>query len=187
MSELDLWVTEESLKALQSSKTALYLGVNLSGQTLSNPVNIKQFGDLLTRYSDVVHNLCFEITESAALSDFTQAIRFIEQMRTWGCRFALDDYGSGACSFSYLRNLPVDVLKIDGELILAMRNDAVAVAMVNSIVIMAKSMQMVCVAEYVEDERLLKQVRSLNIDYAQGRHIGMALPLADVVAALAKD
>jgi len=187
MSEVDLWVTEEALKAMQLAPSELYLGVNLSGQTLSNPVNVKQFGDLLARYSDVVRNLCFEITESAALSDFTQAIRFIEQMRQWGCRFALDDYGSGACSFSYLRNLPVDVLKIDGELILAMRNDAVAVAMVNSIVIMAKSMQMVCVAEYVEDEALLQQVRSLKIDYAQGRHIGKTLPLTDVVAALAKD
>jgi len=187
MSEVDLWVTEEALKALQSSKTALYLGVNLSGQTLSNPVNVKQFGDLLARYADVTYNLCFEITESAALSDFSQVILFMEQMRQWGCRFALDDYGSGACSFSYLRNLPVDVLKIDGELILAMRDDEVAVAMVNSIVIMAKSMQMVCVAEYVEDEALLQQVRSLKIDYAQGRHIGKTLPLTDVVAALAKD
>ncbi|MDQ7074919.1 MAG: EAL domain-containing protein [Gammaproteobacteria bacterium] len=118
------------------------------------------------------------------MSDFSQAIRFIEAMRQQGCRFALDDYGSGACSFSYLRNLPVDILKLDGELVLAMQDDEVAVAMVRSIVTMAKSMQMVCVAEYVKDATLLEQVRALDIEYAQGEHVGVVMPLSQALALL---
>ena len=180
MPDLDYWVTEESLKWLSTAPDGVRLNVNLSGQTLSNPKCADQFEQLLNDYGDLQQQICFEITETAAVGSFSQARDFISRLRQHGCGFALDDYGSGVCSFSYLRNLPVDSLKIDGELIQAVVKDPVAVAMVSSISRMAKAMKLRCIAEFIENEQLLTQIQAMGIEYGQGYYIGKPAPLADL-------
>lgn len=181
MTELDLWVTREALNWLADAPEQYRLNVNLSGQTLSHPQGLQNFEELLDHFKEVQTRICFEITETAAVGSFTQARNFISTLRNRGCRFALDNYGSGVCSFSYLRNLPVDSLKIDGEIIKAIVKDPVSVAMVSSISRMAKAMNLVCIAEYIEDAQLLAQIQAMGIEYGQGYYFGEPIPLKNLL------
>lgn len=178
MPDLDYWVTEHAVQWMESQEHCPYVHINLSGQTLTSKQSFNRFLNLLKNSTHhALRHLCFEITETTAVQDFAQALHFIQAAKALGVSFALDDYGSGVCSFSYLRTLPVDILKIDGDLITSMSGDSVNSAMVESIVSMAKALDLSCVAEFIEDEVCLKQLQQMGVEYGQGYLFHKPTPL----------
>jgi EAL domain-containing protein (putative c-di-GMP-specific phosphodiesterase class I) len=151
--------------------------INLSGQSLSDD----RFMDFLVNQiqdSGVpAEILCFEVTETAVIANLCQATRLILKLRDMGCRFALDDFGVGLSSFSYLKNLAVDYLKLDGCFVKNMINDNIDSAMVKAINQIGHTMDIRTIAEFVENEATLKAVRDIGVDYAQGYVIAMPAPI----------
>ena len=176
---IDLWVMEEVIRHFLSRAEAdgrTYF-INLSGLTLSDPDYIQAATRRLPQYIEQGLKLCFEITESVAIHHLDSAQHFIETFRALGCRFALDDFGSGFCSFGYLKTLPVDIIKIDGDFIRDITNDPANHAMVVAIHQVSRALDKLTVAEYVEDKVILDRLRQMGIDYAQGYYIGKPQPL----------
>ena len=151
--------------------------INLSGQSLSD----ERFLDFLIaeiRQTGVPTSLlCFEITETAVIANLSMASTFISSLREMGCRFALDDFGVGLSSFSYLKNLPVDYLKLDGCFVKNMVADRIDRAMVEAINQIGHTMDIRTIAEFVEDVETLEAVRSIGVDYAQGYIISKPVPI----------
>jgi diguanylate cyclase (GGDEF)-like protein/PAS domain S-box-containing protein len=180
MPSIDRWVVRSFLNwaRAQDAHTlnAPYF-INLSGQSLSDG----QFLDYVTgelKNSGVAPQLVgFEITETAAIQNVSRATHFISSLKSLGCRFALDDFGSGVSSFTYLKNLPVDYLKIDGSFVWDMANDRINTAMVESINQIGHLMGIKTIAECVENDHTLAALRKLGVDYVQGYHLGMPRPL----------
>jgi EAL domain-containing protein (putative c-di-GMP-specific phosphodiesterase class I) len=125
--------------------------------------------------------LCFEVTESAAVSNHSKAQAFIDALRRRGCRFSLDDFGAGLSSFAYLKTFQVDTLKIDGGFIKDITQNRISESMVAAITQVAKVMHLETVAEYVENEQILDFVAQLGVDYAQGHAVGKPAPLDGVL------
>ena len=125
-------------------------------------------------------SICFEITETAAIANMSKALQFMNELKDLGCRFSLDDFGSGLSSFTYLKNLPVDFLKIDGSFVRDMTHDPIDYAMVESINNVGHVMGIETIAESVEDLEILAKLRELNVDYAQGYGIQRPQPLQKV-------
>ncbi|MCY7387894.1 MAG: EAL domain-containing protein [Burkholderiales bacterium] len=123
------------------------------------------------------HSICFEITETAAISDMASARSFIKEFKSIGCQFSLDDFGSGMSSFGYLRNLPVDFLKIDGSFIRNICRDSIDLAMVESINHIGHIMGKQTIAEFVEDDATIALLRKIGVDCAQGYGIGVPKPM----------
>jgi diguanylate cyclase (GGDEF)-like protein len=144
------------------------VAVNLSGTSLGDAEFLRFVHDEIIASGIAPQVLCFEVTETAAINNLAHAIRFMNTLRALGCRFALDDFGSGVSSFGYLKNLPVDFLKIDGEFVRDIAEDAVDRAMVTAICGVGRAMGIPTVAEWVENEAVLEVVRKLGVDYAQG-------------------
>ena len=124
--------------------------------------------------------ICFEITETSAIANLNKAIVFMQRLKDIGCQFALDDFGSGLSSFAYLKSLPVDFLKIDGVFVKDIVADPIARAMVASINTIGHEMGLQTVAEFVETEAILDQLRELGVDYAQGYFLGHPQPLSEL-------
>lgn len=173
--KIDTWVVSTAIDWLvqqQNSQELSYCSINLSGHSLSDD----DFLDFLLLKLDAsniqCHTICFEITETAAVANLSSAIHFIEQVKAKGCSFALDDFGSGVSSFTYLKNLPVDFVKIDGSFVKDIADDPIDCAMVRSINEIAQLMGKKTIAEFVENDRILEQLRIIGVDYAQGFGIG---------------
>ena len=128
--------------------------------------------------------LCFEVTESAAVSNLKKAQTFIDALRERGSRISLDDFGAGLSSFAYLKNFNVDTLKIDGSFIRDITDNRISESMVAAITQVAKVMQLETVAEYVESAKTRKLITKLGVDFAQGHEVGKPMPLCDVLAEL---
>lgn len=178
---LDRWVVRRTLGALADSGAA-DLGqdpvtINLSGQSLDD----ESFLDFVIERVDASTvdpaRLFFEITETAAVGHLARAVGFIGALRDRGCRFILDDFGSGVSSFAYLKNLPVDLLKIDGAFVRSMEHDPVQRAMVRSIHQIGHLMGLGTIAEWVENAATYDMVRDLEIDYVQGFYVHRPEPL----------
>ncbi|MGM0858449.1 MAG: EAL domain-containing protein [Pseudomonadota bacterium] len=122
-------------------------------------------------------SLCFEITESAAIAQLSSVIELIHTLRELGCRFALDDFGTGLSSFSYLKQLPVDYLKIDGHFIRQVHEDPIDRAMVEAIHAVGRALNIETIAEFVETQQTLDTLKTMGIDYAQGFLLGHPVPL----------
>jgi diguanylate cyclase (GGDEF)-like protein len=148
--------------------------INLSGTTLNDDEMIDFLLQQFAQYAVPYHLICFEITETAAIANLSKASQFIHRLRNLGCRFALDDFGSGMSSFAYLKNLPVDYLKIDGGFVKDILNDPVNAAMVDAINRIGQVMGLKTVAEYVENKAILECITALGVDFAQG--YGIAKP-----------
>jgi diguanylate cyclase (GGDEF)-like protein/PAS domain S-box-containing protein len=181
ISSVDNWVIKNTLLIMQENKyTNINFSINLSGQSLSDLNFMNQCISQIAESEIKTTRLCFEITETAMIANLSNAIRSISTLRGLGCKIALDDFGSGLSSFAYLKNLPVDYLKIDGSLIRDMENDPINVTMVESIIHIGHSMGLKTIAEYVENEYILELLRNLDIDYVQGYGIAKPVSLDDI-------
>ena len=172
MPALDRWVLEAALHALREASTTLcgsgICAVNLSGQSLCDDHFLTSVIELLDRVQVDPRRLCFEITETAAIANLARATHFLSVLRAKGCRFALDDFGSGLSSFMHLKHLPVDFLKIDGSFVRDMEKDPVDAAMVEAINRIGHVMGIRTIAEAVENNVVLERLRALGVNFAQG-------------------
>ena len=180
---IDRWVVSNAFEWLRLNPHLLerlhVCAINLSGQSFGSEDLLAFILQRMGTYRIPPGKLCFEVTETAAVADIVQAGRFMQTLKARGCLFALDDFGSGFSSFGYLKNLPVDILKIDGSFVRGIANDDVDLAMVKSVNEIGHLMGMRTVAEFVEDEHVLALLRDAGVDYAQGYAIGRPVPLAD--------
>ena len=156
--------------------------INLGAATLADEDFGTYLASRLRRSALGAHQLCIEITETSVVRDMTRTCRFIAQMRDLGCRFALDDVGTGFCSFSYLRNLKVDYLKIDGSFIRGIDQPGLSEAVVRSITEIAHLLGMRAVGEQVETEQQLELLQTIGVDYAQGYYFQRPQPIAEFFA-----
>lgn len=183
--KLDRWVVEHTLRWFAERPETLagiaHCAINLSGQTLMDPA----FGTFLETCFETTgvppEAFCFEITETAAISNLGHAQRFIGRIAALGCRFALDDFGSGVSSLGYLKSLPVDVLKIDGIFVRDLVADPVNAAMIRAIGDIASVMRMQTVAEFVENREQLERLGEIGIDFVQGYLVGRPKPIEDLL------
>jgi diguanylate cyclase (GGDEF)-like protein len=189
MPEIDRWVLDKAIELLKPHAAMLTGGavsfaINFSGQSL----NDGGFGEVLVeqiRCSGIDPAVfCFELTENAAINSMARAEMLIRRLRELGCGVALDDFGTGLSSLSYLRQLPVTMLKIDGSFIRDILKDPRTESMVRAIAQLARGMSIVTVAEYVETDEIRARVATLGVDYGQGFAIGRPLPLSDLLAEL---
>jgi diguanylate cyclase (GGDEF)-like protein/PAS domain S-box-containing protein len=157
------------------------ISINLSGHSLGNPHILSYIPDLIKQYEIDPADITFEITETAAISNLTAAINFITTLKSQGCHFALDDFGSGLSSFAYLKNLPVDYLKIDGAFIKDILHDPIDAAMVESINQIGHVMNIKTIAEFVENKDIEDRLISMKVDFAQGYGIEKPRPLDDIL------
>jgi EAL domain-containing protein (putative c-di-GMP-specific phosphodiesterase class I) len=175
---IDRWVVRAALAALGGGLLAAdertCWAVNVSGHSLGDEAFLEYVLSELRTSGIAAGRLCFEITETAAVGNLARALRFIAALKGLGCQFILDDFGSGLSSFAYLKNLPVDFLKIDGEFVRGMTAGSVERALVASINQIGHLLGIRTIAESVEDADTLAAVGALGIDYAQG--FGVAPP-----------
>lgn len=169
---IDKWVFMVTLEWLNANQKQLHktkqVNINLSGHSLNNDQFIKDLFVILDKYEHLLHKLCVEITEGVALQDLARTREFMSSLQSKGVLIALDDFGAGYTSFSYLRELPANSIKIDGALIKDMRSKESNIAIVRTIVELARNLDMICVAEWVEDVETLSILQHLGVDYAQG-------------------
>jgi diguanylate cyclase (GGDEF)-like protein/PAS domain S-box-containing protein len=180
MSKIDIWVIEhlfEWLATYRDYKSKDIFAINLSGQSLANETLLYRVRQLFDEYDIPTQCISFEITETAAISNLSQAQIFISELKQLGCKFALDDFGSGLSSFAYLKSLPVDYLKIDGAFVRDMVHDPIDRAMVESIHNIGSVLNLKTIAEFVEDDEILQALREVGVDYAQGYGIARPRPL----------
>lgn len=182
MSTLDRWVIHEALSELADRSTdgeARYtLAINLSGTSLSEDRFLEFVIDELAMRKLPKGAICFEITETAAISNLSRVVHFMKTLKKLGCMFSLDDFGSGLSSFTYLKNLPVDYLKIDGQFIRNVVEDNVDESMVKAIREVGHAMGIETIAERVETKKVLEKLSSLGVEFAQGYYIARPASVA---------
>lgn len=189
MPQIDRWVVSTTIAKLAEvreiveSQNATF-AMNLSGQSLGDNDFLQFIEQEIDRSCLPDSSLCFEITESAAVSNLKKAQDFIDQLRERGCKISLDDFGAGLSSFAYLKNFNVDTLKIDGGFIRDISSNRISESMVAAITQVAKVMKLKTVAEYVETQETWTLIRELGVDFAQGHFIGKPVTLDSVLAAL---
>ena len=173
MPGIDRWVVSRAFRFINSHSELNYdfIAINIAGQSLCDRDFLSFIIDQLNDSDVMPEQICFEITETSAIANYFNAIKLISTLKGLGCRFALDDFGSGLSSFAYLKSLPVDFLKIDGSFIVEIVENELDSAMVESIIRIGSIMGIYTIAEFVESHNILEKVRSLGIDYAQGKAI----------------
>ncbi len=185
ISRIDLWVIEKTLALLNSNKGFLnkinFCSINLSGSSLSDPNILDFIISQLNNFDIEGKKICFEITETAAILNLKNATNFISTLKKLGCHFALDDFGSGLSSFGYLKNLPVDYLKIDGMFVKDIADDPIDRAMVKSINEIGHVMGMQTIAEFVENNVIKGMLKEIGVDYAQGYGVGRPVPFEELL------
>ena len=186
MPHIDRWVVRNALRRAGTvCRTCnVHLAINLSGLSMIDPL-MPEFirREIMANHIDP-HMVCFEVTETAAIGYLSQASDFIQQMQTFGCQFALDDFGSGMSSFGYLKNLPVQCLKIDGGFVRDMLTDSLDRTLVESIHHIGKVMGMKTIAEYAASEAHVTALKQVGVDYVQGYALSIPRPMTEVFAEL---
>lgn len=179
--KVDRWVVQTAFAWLRDHPDALQrLGLcslNLSGATLGDETFLDFVLSLFSETGVPAGKICFEITETTAITNLSNTMRFIRALQDRGCRFSLDDFGSGLSSFAYLKNLPVDYLKIDGAFVKDIIRDPVSLAMVKSINEIGHVMGKKTIAEFVENEAILRKLKEIGVDYYQGFGISEPQPI----------
>ncbi|KAF1036130.1 MAG: Cyclic di-GMP phosphodiesterase PdeB [Burkholderia lata] len=178
MTTIDRWVVQTVIRRLARAEQCsdFECNVNLSAMSITDDRFVEFVMAELSSSGIDPSLLCFEITETSAVRNLEVASRFMHELRDLGCRFALDDFGAGMSSFSYLSKLPIDYLKIDGSLVLGMTTDRVKRGIVCAINDIAHLMQYRTVAEHVEDAATAEMLHSLGVDYCQGYHFSRPAP-----------
>lgn len=189
MPQIDRWVMSTTIARLAEHSELVdgqdaVFAINLSGQSLSDDDILEFIEEELAESGVPAKSLCFEVTESAAVSNLKKAQKFINDLRDRGCKISLDDFGAGLSSFAYLKNFSVDTLKIDGSFIRDITDNRISESMVAAITQVAKVMELETVAEYVESEETRKLIAELGVDYAQGHSIGKPVSLDETLEAL---
>jgi EAL domain-containing protein (putative c-di-GMP-specific phosphodiesterase class I) len=181
---IDRWVVQTTLTGLGRGAIVIdpkrSIAINISGQTLADVQFLEFVVECLDSTGANPAQVCFEIAESTVVANFEQARRFVGVLHGMGCRFALDDFGSGIGSFANLKNLAVDYLKIDGSFFKNLARDTVNQAMVSAMIRLARTLNFKVIAEQIEDASALDAARQIGVDYLQGFAIGRPerLPIA---------
>lgn len=189
MADLDRWVIHNAFDLIhqyaerieKENLKAKIFSINLSGQSLNDSKTMNFLKEEFTRYPELASSVIFEITETAAISNLSQAYDFISTFKENGVKFSLDDFGSGLSSFAYLKNLNVDYLKIDGEFVKDIDCDPINFAMVGSINQIGHIMGIKTIAEHVVSDEIRDMLMEMGIDYGQGNWLSEPRPLLDVV------
>jgi diguanylate cyclase (GGDEF)-like protein len=178
MSAIDRWVVRAVFAQLADASRAddCEYAINLSGASIGDERFLEFLHEQFRQTGIAPESICFEVTETTAVANLGAAIRFIQELKRRGCKFALDDFGAGMSSFGYLKHLPVDYLKIDGSFIKDMLNDPVNLEMVGAINDIGHSMGRLTIAEYVESAEIVTALQTIGVDYVQGFHIGRPQP-----------
>ena len=183
MTFIDRWVLKNTFDWLAQNTQYLdsldLCAINLSGQTIGDPNFTSFLTELFNEYNIPAEKICFEITETAAVANMSRASVIINELKKNGCRFSLDDFGSGMSSFSYLKNLPVDFLKIDGNFVKDIIDDPIDRSMVQAITQVAKVMNLETIAEFVEKPEIIDFLYTIGVDYAQGYAISKPIPIEE--------
>jgi diguanylate cyclase (GGDEF)-like protein/PAS domain S-box-containing protein len=182
MASVDRWVVQTTLGALSRNAFQLApdrsVAMNISGQTLGDPLFLEFVVDCLDRTGVDPDQVCFEITESAVIGNMESARRFVGVLHGMGCKFTIDDFGSGVASFSSLKNLPLDYLKLDGSFMRNLAMDSVSQTMVTAMIKLARTLNFKIIAEQVEDSAALDVARKMGVDFVQGYVIARPARLA---------
>ena len=188
MREVDRWVIRHALESIAAigdgAGTDCSWSINLSGQSVADPTLVDYVLEEVNRTGVPFEKIWFELTETAAITHFSIAKELIERVRGLGAKMVLDDFGSGLSSFGYLKNLPVDMLKIDGQFVRDIARSPVDREMVAAICRVAAAMDIETVAEFVEDQASLDELVAIGVDYAQGYYLGRPVSLTDALARL---
>jgi len=181
--KIDRWVIRNVFqfyaKHPERLKKLSLCSINLSGSSLSDPHLFSFIESQFDQTGMPSEKVCFEITETAAIANLSQATEFMNRLKEYGCKFSLDDFGSGLSSFAYLKNLPVDYLKIDGFFVKDIVHDSMDLAMVKSINDIGHVLGKKTIAEFVESEAILETLNELKVDYAQGYYTGKPKPICE--------
>ena len=181
MPSLDRWVISKTLQTLAQqpghAKLVETCAINLSGPSLDDDGLLEFVKEQLQLHAIAAQKLCFEITETSAIGNLSNATRLIQALRALGCRFALDDFGVGMSSLTYLKQLPVDYLKIDGGFVRDMLKDKGDHAMVEMINRIGQTLGKKTVAEFVESREIAEELMSMGVDYVQGYAIARPKPM----------
>jgi EAL domain-containing protein (putative c-di-GMP-specific phosphodiesterase class I) len=187
MPNIDRWVIKNTFAAYRklldiSSEQCDYIfSINLSGTSLGDKSLLGYIREQFAIYSIPPQRICFEITETAAIVNLKNTINLFSTLRKIGCKFALDDFGSGMSSFMYLKNFEVDYLKIDGTFVREMHENKIDHAMVRSIHSVAEAMNIETVAEFVENKEILRELQSIGVHYGQGHYLGEPVVLKKMI------
>ena len=192
MSAIDRWVIKNTLAQLSAADNMLEVNlarfsVNVSAQSLSDEDFCDYIETCISESGISADSLCFEITETTVVRNLERAQRFIRRLRKLGCMLALDDFGTGYCSFAYLKDLPVHYVKIDGVFVRDVLENPLSEAIISSMTEIAKVMRASTVAEHVENDLVLQQMRTYGIDYVQGFAVGKPQPLEEVLRNLGSE
>ena len=177
---LDQHVISKAIRSLAEYPQLRKIAVNLSAQAFRNERLVPLIQEKLKEYNVAANRVIFELTESASLSNLSATQHMVEQLSEMGCAFSIDDFGTGFSTFSYLKNLPAETVKIDGSFVRELTNSSIDRALVKSIREVAYALGKKTVAEFVEDEETLKLLRDIQVDYAQGYHLGKPKPLSEL-------
>ncbi len=186
MPTIDRWVVKTTFATLsehiaKKGANPVKLSINLSGQSLGDANFLGFIIKQLNKYQLPAELICFEVTETAAITNLSDAMNLFDELKKRGCAFSLDDFGSGLSSFSYLKNLPVDCVKIDGAFVKDMENDEVDRAMVESINRIGHLIGIQTIAEFVENEKIESLLKEIGVDFVQGYGIAKPIPLEEVL------
>ncbi len=177
---IDQWVVAHAIELIEQHPD-LRLHVNISGKSLGNQQLLATIDERLRASRIDPRQLIFEVTETAAVANITDAQTFVQRLRDHGCRFALDDFGAGFGSFYYLKHLPFDYVKIDGEFVQNATNGRVDQLVIDAVVRIAQGLGNETIAEFVTNEQTQRMVARLGVDHAQGYHIGRPIPIQELL------
>jgi EAL domain-containing protein (putative c-di-GMP-specific phosphodiesterase class I) len=185
ISQIDNWVIEHAFQWMYEHPREVSdiagFSINLSGLSLGDSGLLENIIRHLKSGRLPGSKIKFEITETAAIANMTNANTFIASLKEYGVEFALDDFGSGLSSFGYLKNLQVDYLKIDGMFVKDMLNDPIDYAMVKAINDIGHVMGIATIAEFVENDEILRRLEDIRVDYVQGYGVGRPVPIEDIL------
>ena len=187
MASIDRWVVRNTLDQLGGAENLLDINlasfsINVSAQSLADPDFLEYLENQITESGVAPDTLCFEITETAVVRNLERAQRTIRRLQRLGCRLALDDFGTGYCSFAYLKDLPVQYIKVDGTFVRDILENPLSEAIVAAISNIAKVRNCATVAEHVENDLVIQRLRQHDIDFVQGFAIGRPVPLGEALA-----